>query len=131
MSAIRLTDRVPGAALARADGPPRGRRAARTVQRDADLRQGRPRARGSLDVDGNELLDFAGGIGCVNVGHANAAVVEAATAQLSRLTHGCFHVTPYEGYVRLAERLNALVPGRLREEDASSPTPAPRRWRTR
>jgi 4-aminobutyrate aminotransferase/(S)-3-amino-2-methylpropionate transaminase len=64
-----------------------------------------------LDVDGNELLDFAGGIGCVNVGHANAAVVEAATAQLARLTHGCFHVTPYEGYVRLAERLNALAPG--------------------
>jgi 4-aminobutyrate aminotransferase/(S)-3-amino-2-methylpropionate transaminase len=64
-----------------------------------------------VDVDGNELLDFAGGIGCLNVGHANPAVVEAASAQLARLTHGCFHVTPYEGYIRLAERLNALVPG--------------------
>jgi 4-aminobutyrate aminotransferase/(S)-3-amino-2-methylpropionate transaminase len=64
-----------------------------------------------VDVDGNELLDFAGGIGCVNVGHANPAVVAAASAQLARLTHGCFHVTPYESYVRLAERLNALVPG--------------------
>jgi 4-aminobutyrate aminotransferase/(S)-3-amino-2-methylpropionate transaminase len=64
-----------------------------------------------MDVDGNELLDFAGGIGCVNVGHANPAVVEAAAAQLARLTHGCFHVTPYESYIRLAERLNALVPG--------------------
>jgi 4-aminobutyrate aminotransferase/(S)-3-amino-2-methylpropionate transaminase len=62
-------------------------------------------------VDGNQLLDFAGGIGCVNVGHANPAVVEAARAQLGALTHGCFHVTPYEGYLRLAERLNALVPG--------------------
>jgi 4-aminobutyrate aminotransferase / (S)-3-amino-2-methylpropionate transaminase / 5-aminovalerate transaminase len=63
------------------------------------------------DVDGNRLLDFAGGIGCVNVGHANEAVVKAATAQLERFTHSCFHVTPYEAYVFLAERLNALVPG--------------------
>jgi 4-aminobutyrate aminotransferase / (S)-3-amino-2-methylpropionate transaminase / 5-aminovalerate transaminase len=63
------------------------------------------------DVDGNQLLDFAGGIGCVNVGHANQAVVKAATAQLERFTHSCFHVTPYEAYISLAERLNALVPG--------------------
>jgi 4-aminobutyrate aminotransferase/(S)-3-amino-2-methylpropionate transaminase len=70
-------------------------------------------ARGAVltDVDGNRLLDFAGGIGCVNVGHAAAPVVAAAVAQLSRLTHACFHVTPYEGYVALAERLNRLTPG--------------------
>src|SRR5262245_19956693 len=64
-----------------------------------------------VDADGNRLLDFAGGIGCLNVGHANEAVVRAAAAQLQSLTHGCFHVTPYEPYVRLAERMNALVPG--------------------
>jgi 4-aminobutyrate aminotransferase/(S)-3-amino-2-methylpropionate transaminase len=64
-----------------------------------------------VDVDGNRLLDFAGGIGCLNVGHTSEAVVRAASAQLSRLTHGCFHVTPYEGYVALAERLNRLTPG--------------------
>ena len=63
------------------------------------------------DVDDNRLLDFAGGIGCLNVGHTNAGVVAAATAQLQRLTHGCFHVTPYEAYVALAERLNRLTPG--------------------
>src|SRR5262245_18280867 len=63
------------------------------------------------DVDGNRLLDFAGGIGCLNVGHTNAAVVAAARAQLEQLTHGCFHVTPYELYVRVAERMNRLVPG--------------------
>ncbi len=63
------------------------------------------------DVDGNRLLDFAGGIGCLNVGHTDAGVVAAATAQLQRLTHGCFHVTPYEAYVALAERLNRLTPG--------------------
>jgi 4-aminobutyrate aminotransferase/(S)-3-amino-2-methylpropionate transaminase len=63
------------------------------------------------DVDGNRLLDFAGGIGCLNVGHRAKAVVRAATQQLSRFTHGCFHVTPYEAYVSLAERLNRLAPG--------------------
>jgi 4-aminobutyrate aminotransferase / (S)-3-amino-2-methylpropionate transaminase / 5-aminovalerate transaminase len=68
------------------------------------------------DVDGNRYIDFAGGIGCLNLGHANDAVVEAATAQLERLTHACFHVTPYEGYVRLAERLNALVPGQFKKK---------------
>lgn len=70
-------------------------------------------AKGALlhDVDGNVFLDFAGGIGTLNVGHAHPAVVEAASAQLARFTHACFAVTPYEGYVALAERLNALVPG--------------------
>jgi 4-aminobutyrate aminotransferase/(S)-3-amino-2-methylpropionate transaminase len=64
-----------------------------------------------VDVDGNRFIDFAGGIGCLNVGHANPRVVAAAREQLGHLTHACFHVTPYEGYVRLAERMNALVPG--------------------
>jgi len=68
------------------------------------------------DVDGNRYIDFAGGIGCLNLGHANDGVVEAATGQLERLTHACFHVTPYEGYVRLAERLNALVPGDFKKK---------------
>ncbi len=68
------------------------------------------------DVDGNHLLDFAGGIGCVNVGHANAEVVKAAAAQLERFTHSCFHVNPYEAYVSLAERLNALVPGAFKKK---------------
>jgi 4-aminobutyrate aminotransferase/(S)-3-amino-2-methylpropionate transaminase len=63
------------------------------------------------DVDGNRLLDFAGGIGCLNVGHANEAVVAAARAQLGRFTHACFAVTPYESYIALAERLNRLTPG--------------------
>ncbi len=63
------------------------------------------------DVDGNRLIDFAGGIGCLNVGHANQAVAAAVAEQATRFTHACFHVTPYESYVQLAERLNALVPG--------------------
>jgi 4-aminobutyrate aminotransferase / (S)-3-amino-2-methylpropionate transaminase / 5-aminovalerate transaminase len=64
-----------------------------------------------IDVDGNRLLDFAGGLGCLNVGHASAAVVEAIQRQSAQYLHACFHVTPNDGYVRLAEALNARVPG--------------------
>jgi 4-aminobutyrate aminotransferase/(S)-3-amino-2-methylpropionate transaminase len=63
------------------------------------------------DVDGNHFLDFAGGLGCLNVGHRAPAVVEAIRTQTDRYLHGCMHVTPYDGYVRLAEALNARTPG--------------------
>jgi 4-aminobutyrate aminotransferase / (S)-3-amino-2-methylpropionate transaminase / 5-aminovalerate transaminase len=63
------------------------------------------------DVDGREYLDFAGGIGVMNVGHGHPRVLQAVRAQLERFTHTCFQVTPYETYVRLAERLSALAPG--------------------
>jgi 4-aminobutyrate aminotransferase / (S)-3-amino-2-methylpropionate transaminase / 5-aminovalerate transaminase len=71
------------------------------------------RAEGAVieDVDGNRLLDFAGGIGCLNAGHSNPGVVAALHAQADRFLHTCFMVTPYETYVRLAEKLNALAPG--------------------
>jgi 4-aminobutyrate aminotransferase / (S)-3-amino-2-methylpropionate transaminase / 5-aminovalerate transaminase len=71
------------------------------------------RAQGALltDVDGNTFIDFAGGIGTLNVGHANPEVVRAATEQLGKLTHSCFSVALYEGYIALAERLNRLTPG--------------------
>jgi 4-aminobutyrate aminotransferase/(S)-3-amino-2-methylpropionate transaminase len=71
------------------------------------------RAAGALlhDVDGNTFIDFAGGIGTLNVGHAHPAVVAAARAQLGRFTHSCFAVAPYESYVELAERLNRSIPG--------------------
>lgn len=63
------------------------------------------------DVDGNQFLDFAGGIGCLNIGHSQAAVVEAIQKQAEQFVHTCFMVTPYDGYVRLAELLNDLTPG--------------------
>ena len=63
------------------------------------------------DVDGNRLLDLAGGIGCVNAGHASPVVTEAIQKQSSEFLHTCFMVAPYESYVRLAERLNELAPG--------------------
>ena len=63
------------------------------------------------DVDGNEYIDFAGGIGVLNVGHAHPRVVQAVQAQLERLTHTSFQVAMYEPYLRVAERLNSLTPG--------------------
>jgi 4-aminobutyrate aminotransferase/(S)-3-amino-2-methylpropionate transaminase len=63
------------------------------------------------DVDGNRYIDFAGGIGCLNIGHRSTAVLNAIRKQLERFLHTCVQVTPYEGYVRLAERLNELTPG--------------------
>ena len=64
------------------------------------------------DVDGNRLLDFAGGIGCLNTGHRAPPVVEAVRRQLDRFLHTSFNVLPYESYIAVCEKLNALVPGR-------------------
>lgn len=63
------------------------------------------------DVDGNEFIDFGGGIGCLNAGHRAPNVMHAIQEQATRHLHTCFMVTPYDGYIRLAERLNALAPG--------------------
>jgi len=57
------------------------------------------------DVDGNTFIDFAGGVGCMNVGHSHPRVVEAIREQAERFTHTDFTVIPYENYVGLAERL--------------------------
>jgi 4-aminobutyrate aminotransferase / (S)-3-amino-2-methylpropionate transaminase / 5-aminovalerate transaminase len=64
------------------------------------------------DVDGNRYIDFAGGIGCANAGHRQQPVVEAIRAQLDKYLHTCVQVTPYEGYIELAERMNAVTPGK-------------------
>jgi len=64
------------------------------------------------DVDGNRLIDFAGGIGCLNTGHCAPAVVGAVRRQLDRFLHTSFNVLPYESYIAVCERLNALAPGR-------------------
>src|SRR5215470_2582433 len=64
------------------------------------------------DVDGNTFIDFTGGVGCLNVGHAHPQVVAAAQEQLSRFSHTDFTIVPYEVYVTLAERLCAIAPVR-------------------
>jgi 4-aminobutyrate aminotransferase / (S)-3-amino-2-methylpropionate transaminase / 5-aminovalerate transaminase len=63
------------------------------------------------DVDGNSLIDFGAGIAVTSVGNSAKAVVDRAAAQLAAFTHTCFMVTPYEGYVAVAEQLNELTPG--------------------
>jgi len=65
------------------------------------------------DVDGNRYIDFAGGIGCNNVGHRRPSVLTAIRQQMDRFLHTCVQVTPYESYVRLAERMNQLTPGKF------------------
>ena len=63
-----------------------------------------------IDADGREILDFAGGIGVMNAGHCQEAVVEAISRQARELLHTCFHVATYEPYVELAEKLAELFP---------------------
>src|SRR3954464_1602246 len=112
MSTIQLRTPVPGPkskALSdrRAKAVPRG------------LSHGTPiyvaRAEGAMleDVDGNRFIDLAGGIGCLNMGHRSPGVVKAIHEQTERFLHTCVQVTPYESYVRLAERLNELTPGKF------------------
>src|SRR5204863_374340 len=81
------------------------------------------------DVDGNRYLDFAGGIGCLNIGHRSPRVISAIREQLEKHLHLCFAVTPYESYVALAEKLNALAPGNFPKKTTPS-TPGPRATET-
>ena len=71
------------------------------------------RAKGAViyDIEGREFIDFAGGIGVMNVGHSHPRVVEAIKDQAERFTHTCFMVVPYPALVELAERLCSLTPG--------------------
>ncbi len=64
------------------------------------------------DADGRRYIDFAGGIAVQNTGHRHRRVLEAVRAQLDKVTHTCFQITPYEPYVALCEKLNALAPGK-------------------
>ncbi|HEX6397489.1 MAG TPA: 4-aminobutyrate--2-oxoglutarate transaminase [Steroidobacteraceae bacterium] len=63
------------------------------------------------DVEGRRYVDFASGIAVVNTGHLHPQVKAAMAAQLEKITHGCFQVTPYESYIALAEALNERAPG--------------------
>jgi 4-aminobutyrate aminotransferase/(S)-3-amino-2-methylpropionate transaminase len=73
------------------------------------------RAEGAVleDVDGNRFIDFAGGIGVMNVGHRAPRVMAALRKQLDEFVHTCFSVAPYEKYIELAEKLNSLTPGKF------------------
>jgi 4-aminobutyrate aminotransferase/(S)-3-amino-2-methylpropionate transaminase len=71
------------------------------------------KANGALieDVEGTEYIDFAGGIGVINVGHGNKEVVAAIKDQVEQFTHTCFHIVMYEPYIQLAKKLNEITPG--------------------
>ncbi|MBC9954706.1 4-aminobutyrate--2-oxoglutarate transaminase [Leucobacter sp. cx-42] len=64
-----------------------------------------------VDVDGNSLIDLGSGIAVTGVGNSAPRVVKAVQEQVAQFTHTCFTVTPYEGYVAVAEKLNELTPG--------------------
>ena len=63
------------------------------------------------DVDGNRLIDLGSGIAVTTIGNAAPRVVDAVSKQVAEFTHTCFMITPYEGYVAVAEQLNRLTPG--------------------
>jgi 4-aminobutyrate aminotransferase len=70
------------------------------------------------DVEGNRYIDFAGGIAVMNTGHRHPKIIAAIEAQLQRFTHTCYQVVPYEGYISLAEKLNAMTPGKHAKKTA-------------
>ena len=112
MSTIQLRTTVPG---------PKSRELA--ARRDAAIPRGLSHATPVYiarsqdacleDVDGNRFIDFAGGIGSLNSGHRNPHVVAELQSQLQNFLHACASVTPYEGYIKLAERLNRITPGKF------------------
>ena len=115
MTYIRLETAIPGphakAALARrTESMPAGLGRATDVVVE--------RAEGALvhDVDGNTLIDLAGGIGVLAVGHSPQPVVDAIHAQASRFLHSCSLVTTYEPYLALAELMNEITPGDFKKK---------------
>jgi 4-aminobutyrate aminotransferase/(S)-3-amino-2-methylpropionate transaminase len=110
MSTIQLKAPVPGP-KSRALGARREAAVPRGVSQATPIYVARAQDAWLEDVDGNRYLDFAGGIGCLNAGHRNEAVISAIKAQLQNFLHTCVQVTPYENYLRLAERMNEIAPG--------------------
>jgi 4-aminobutyrate aminotransferase len=70
------------------------------------------------DVEGKRYIDFAGGIAVMNTGHRHPKIIAAIEAQLQRFTHTCYQVVPYESYISLAEKLNAMTPGKYAKKTA-------------
>jgi len=63
------------------------------------------------DVEDRRYIDFASGIAVLNTGHRHPRLVAAIEAQLARFTHTAYQIVPYESYIELAERINAMTPG--------------------
>jgi len=83
---------------------------ARGIGHATTLYAGRAENAELWDADGNRFIDFAGGIAVLNTGHRHPKVQAAALKQMDAFTHTAFQVVPYESYIALAEKLNALAP---------------------
>jgi 4-aminobutyrate aminotransferase/(S)-3-amino-2-methylpropionate transaminase len=112
MSTIRINTEIPGPksqalSVRRANAVPRG------LSHGTPIYVAKAEDAWLEDVDGNRYIDFAGGIGCANAGHRQQSVVDAIGEQLDNFLHMCVQVTPYESYVKLAERMNEVTPGKF------------------
>jgi 4-aminobutyrate aminotransferase/(S)-3-amino-2-methylpropionate transaminase len=112
MSTIRINTEIPGPkskalSARRAKAVPRG------LSHGTPIYVAKAEDAWLEDVDSNRYIDFAGGIGCANAGHRQQAVIDAVQAQLDKFLHMCVQVTPYESYIRLAERMNEVTPGKF------------------
>jgi 4-aminobutyrate aminotransferase / (S)-3-amino-2-methylpropionate transaminase / 5-aminovalerate transaminase len=112
MSTIRIKTQIPGP-KSRALSERRSQAVPRGLSHGTPIYVAQAKDAWLEDVDGNRYIDFAGGIGCANAGHRQAEVVEAIGSQLDKFLHTCVQVTPYEGYIRLAERMNQVTPGKF------------------
>ncbi len=83
---------------------------ARGIGHATTLYAGRAENAELWDADGNRFIDFAGGIAVLNTGHRHPKVQAAALKQMDAFTHTAFQVVPYESYIALAEKINALAP---------------------
>ena len=110
MAAIQLKTSIPGP-NSRALAARRGQAVPRGVSQLTPIFVERAEGASLQDVDGNRFIDLAGGIGCLNVGNRAPEVTAAIHAQTDKFLHTCFMVNPYESYVALAEKLNAITPG--------------------
>src|SRR5260370_4476226 len=112
MSTIRLNTPIPGP-NSQALSARRANSCPRVVSHGTPISVAEAEDAWLEDVDGNRYVDVAGGISCANAGHRQEHVVEAIRAQLDKYLHTCVQVTPYEGYIRLAERMNEVTPGKF------------------
>ncbi len=110
MSTIQLRTAIPGP-KSKALAERRNASVARGLSHATPVYVAKSEGATMEDVDGNRFIDFAGGIGCLNTGHRAPEVIQAIQKQAERFLHTCVQVTPYESYVRLAERLNQVTPG--------------------
>jgi 4-aminobutyrate aminotransferase/(S)-3-amino-2-methylpropionate transaminase len=110
MPIINLVSEIPGP-KSRAVLERRARAVTRALAKSTDVVVERAEGARVLDIDGNTLIDLAGGIGMIATGHCPPSVVAAVHAQADRLLHACALVATHESYVALCELLAEIVPG--------------------